>query len=301
MGLGPVAYLIRLRLHRVRQALLGATPGSTTVSATALDWGFWHFGEFSSAYKDCFGELPSDTLRRVPEAGPGRHEAVLHAQAQTFQAARINLRFSDRPRSPRTSICAPSIRNSDLQGEHHDNIDRIPDPARPPRRTRQAAHRDAPARAHDSRHRPRHRGRIRRRTESGRAARGDRGHGAEARAEPPGRADGRFRVQRQRAAECRGRRHRGSRPPGARAAGADEHLGGDHELPHAPGRQPRQHPDLRAGGRRIHRRRVPQPPDLLRGRHVRYRARRDPARPAEHAVRQEHHRRRGRHVHQGAD
>ena len=68
MGLGPVAYLIRLRLHRVRQALLGATPGSTTVSATALDWGFWHFGEFSSAYKDCFGELPSDTLRRVPEA-----------------------------------------------------------------------------------------------------------------------------------------------------------------------------------------------------------------------------------------
>jgi AraC family transcriptional regulator, ethanolamine operon transcriptional activator len=70
MGLGPVAYLIRLRLHRVRQALLAATPGSTTVSATALDWGFWHFGEFSRAYKDCFGELPSDTLRRMPESGP---------------------------------------------------------------------------------------------------------------------------------------------------------------------------------------------------------------------------------------
>ena len=70
MGLGPVAYLSRLRLHRVRQALLAATTGSTTVSATALDWGFWHFGEFSRAYKDCFGELPSDTLRRMPEAGP---------------------------------------------------------------------------------------------------------------------------------------------------------------------------------------------------------------------------------------
>jgi AraC family transcriptional regulator, ethanolamine operon transcriptional activator len=64
MGLTPVAYLIRLRLHRARQALLAATQGSTTVSAVALDWGFWHFGEFSRAYKACFGELPSDTLRR---------------------------------------------------------------------------------------------------------------------------------------------------------------------------------------------------------------------------------------------
>jgi AraC family transcriptional regulator, ethanolamine operon transcriptional activator len=71
MGLTPVAYLLRLRLHRVRQALLAATHGSTTVSAVALDWGFWHFGGFSRAYKDCFGELPSETLRRRPEqAGP---------------------------------------------------------------------------------------------------------------------------------------------------------------------------------------------------------------------------------------
>jgi AraC family ethanolamine operon transcriptional activator len=64
MGLTPVTYLIRLRLHRVRQALLAANQGTTTVSAEALNWGFWHFGEFSRAYKDCFGELPSDTLRR---------------------------------------------------------------------------------------------------------------------------------------------------------------------------------------------------------------------------------------------
>jgi AraC family ethanolamine operon transcriptional activator len=67
MGLTPVNYLMRLRLHRVRQALLAATHGSTTVSAEALKWGFWHFGEFSRAYKECFGELPSDTLRRVPD------------------------------------------------------------------------------------------------------------------------------------------------------------------------------------------------------------------------------------------
>jgi AraC family ethanolamine operon transcriptional activator len=66
MGLTPVAFLIRLRLHRVRQALLAATQRSTTVSAEALNWGFWHFGEFSRTYKNCFGELPSDTLRRKP-------------------------------------------------------------------------------------------------------------------------------------------------------------------------------------------------------------------------------------------
>jgi AraC-like DNA-binding protein len=69
MGMTPVAYLTRLRLHRVRQALRAATHASTTVTKEALQWGFWHFGDFSRAYKDCFGELPSDTLRRPPDAG----------------------------------------------------------------------------------------------------------------------------------------------------------------------------------------------------------------------------------------
>jgi AraC-like DNA-binding protein len=67
MGLTPVAYLIRIRLHRVREGLLAGTHATTTVTNEALNWGFWHFGEFSRAYKDCFGELPSDTLRRAPE------------------------------------------------------------------------------------------------------------------------------------------------------------------------------------------------------------------------------------------
>jgi AraC family transcriptional regulator, ethanolamine operon transcriptional activator len=65
VGMTPVAYLTRLRLHRVRKALRAATPGSTTVSAEALNWGFWHFGEFSREYRKCFGELPSETLRRA--------------------------------------------------------------------------------------------------------------------------------------------------------------------------------------------------------------------------------------------
>lgn len=64
LGLAPVAYLARLRLHRVRNALQTPARGNQTVSAVAMDWGFWHFGEFSLAYKACFGELPSETLRR---------------------------------------------------------------------------------------------------------------------------------------------------------------------------------------------------------------------------------------------
>ncbi len=65
-GLSPVAYLTRLRLHRVRSDLLAADSGKSSVSATAAKWGFWHFGEFSRAYKRCFGELPSATLRTNP-------------------------------------------------------------------------------------------------------------------------------------------------------------------------------------------------------------------------------------------
>jgi hypothetical protein len=32
----------------VRQALLAASPRTSTVSVEALKWGFWHFGEFSN-------------------------------------------------------------------------------------------------------------------------------------------------------------------------------------------------------------------------------------------------------------
>lgn len=64
MGMTPMSYLTRLRLHRVHEALLSAPRDSTTVTAEALNWGFWHLGEFSRDYKKCFGESPSETLRR---------------------------------------------------------------------------------------------------------------------------------------------------------------------------------------------------------------------------------------------
>ena len=64
MGMSPLTYLHRLRLHRARDELSKAQSGSTSVTDVALNWGFWHFGEISRAYKNCFDEVPSKTLRR---------------------------------------------------------------------------------------------------------------------------------------------------------------------------------------------------------------------------------------------
>jgi len=63
MGMSPLTYLHRLRLHRARDELRKANSDSTTVTDVAMNWGFWHFGEFSRAYKNCFGEVPSKTLK----------------------------------------------------------------------------------------------------------------------------------------------------------------------------------------------------------------------------------------------
>ncbi len=63
MSMSPITYLTQLRLHHVRKELCGDNDLSLTVSSIALKWGFWHFGEFSKAYKKYFGELPSYTLK----------------------------------------------------------------------------------------------------------------------------------------------------------------------------------------------------------------------------------------------
>ena len=63
MGTSPLTYLHRLRLHRARDELRKANSEFTTVTDVAVNWGFWHFGEFSRAYKNCFGEVPSRTLK----------------------------------------------------------------------------------------------------------------------------------------------------------------------------------------------------------------------------------------------
>ena len=63
MGMSPLTFLHRLRLHRARDELRKENSESTSVTRVATNWGFWHFGEFSRAYKNCFGEVPSRTLK----------------------------------------------------------------------------------------------------------------------------------------------------------------------------------------------------------------------------------------------
>jgi AraC family ethanolamine operon transcriptional activator len=60
-GIGPKAYVNRLRLVRVRSALLQMRNGAS-IADVANAWGFWHMGQFARDYFRMFGELPSDTL-----------------------------------------------------------------------------------------------------------------------------------------------------------------------------------------------------------------------------------------------
>ncbi len=61
-GLGPKAYLTRLRLGRVREELCNSPP-EVPIVEVANAFGFWHMGQFAKDYRAMFGELPSDARR----------------------------------------------------------------------------------------------------------------------------------------------------------------------------------------------------------------------------------------------
>jgi AraC family ethanolamine operon transcriptional activator len=63
-GLSPMNYLKIQRLNGVRRALKKANPYTTTVMQLAQQWGFWSLNHFASDYKNMFGELPSETLKK---------------------------------------------------------------------------------------------------------------------------------------------------------------------------------------------------------------------------------------------
>lgn len=62
-GLSPMAYLRIVRLKSIRAVLL-AGQDDRSISEISDKWGFPHTGRFSQAYKQEFGELPSETMRR---------------------------------------------------------------------------------------------------------------------------------------------------------------------------------------------------------------------------------------------
>ena len=61
-GTTPTAYLRSIRLNAVRRFLM-TTPPSVRIGDVAAQFGFCHFGRFSSYYQQHFHELPSQTPR----------------------------------------------------------------------------------------------------------------------------------------------------------------------------------------------------------------------------------------------
>lgn len=63
LGMSPIYYLWLHRMNLARQELQQRHP-QATVTAVAMNFGFWHLGRFAGEYRSLFGESPSETLRR---------------------------------------------------------------------------------------------------------------------------------------------------------------------------------------------------------------------------------------------
>ncbi len=62
---GPMTFLKQARLQRARDELLSANPEETHIIDVATKWGFYHQSNFAKIYHNYFGELPTDTLRKI--------------------------------------------------------------------------------------------------------------------------------------------------------------------------------------------------------------------------------------------
>jgi AraC family ethanolamine operon transcriptional activator len=68
-GVPPKSFHKSLRLNRVNLDLRRALPG-TTVTEAAVRWGFTHLSRFAADYRQMFGELPNETLRKTLKNQP---------------------------------------------------------------------------------------------------------------------------------------------------------------------------------------------------------------------------------------
>ena len=85
MGTSPKAYFMQLRLTAARTELLRAGQGAR-VTDVAVRWGFLHFGWFSHAYREHFGETPSATLRRAASRSATPSDARDRGRASHYAA-----------------------------------------------------------------------------------------------------------------------------------------------------------------------------------------------------------------------
>ncbi|MEZ5900322.1 MAG: helix-turn-helix domain-containing protein [Hyphomicrobiaceae bacterium] len=68
--INPKRYLQLRRLHLARERLQDSSNPAQSVSTIAFDCGFWQLGRFGQAYRELFGETPSQTLRRSRNGAP---------------------------------------------------------------------------------------------------------------------------------------------------------------------------------------------------------------------------------------
>jgi AraC-like DNA-binding protein len=72
-GISPGAYLHRLRLTLIRQELLSGETPPRSIKDVAIKHGFLSSGQFARKYREIFGELPGETLRkRMASSGSER-------------------------------------------------------------------------------------------------------------------------------------------------------------------------------------------------------------------------------------
>jgi AraC-like DNA-binding protein len=81
----PHRWVRRMRLVHARQELLTGDP-ETSVTGIALASGFSQLGRFAARYSEHFGELPSQTLRRVRGGPRGRDDPPDEAFRLTWRA-----------------------------------------------------------------------------------------------------------------------------------------------------------------------------------------------------------------------
>jgi transcriptional regulator GlxA family with amidase domain len=62
-GMSPKRYMLAERLEAAHRELTDGHARSTTVTSVATSYGFYELGRFAAAYKEAFGETPSETLR----------------------------------------------------------------------------------------------------------------------------------------------------------------------------------------------------------------------------------------------
>ena len=79
-GMSPNRAIRVDRLAHVRRALSDPLGAARTVTHVAADHGFFELGRFAAAYRQMFGETPSDTRRRAVQEAHDRDGRLVRGE-----------------------------------------------------------------------------------------------------------------------------------------------------------------------------------------------------------------------------